>query len=130
MRLPYVFAATMATLFVSSNALVNSNQAMLSSPNEQHQRQLRSHQTPVEDQEPAEERSLSKAEMKRLFEAGNSLDDFAKHLGIADDVVRAQSSNTVLQRLMQTDEYMKYSTYLNFLSKQNKKKKPPTFYHL
>ncbi|KAF4045933.1 WYL domain [Phytophthora infestans] len=66
--------------------------------------------------------------MRQSFKAGYSVDDFAKYLGIADDVVGARTSSTVLQQLMRTDEYMKYATYLNFVSQQNKKKRPPLIY--
>ncbi|KAF4032600.1 WYL domain [Phytophthora infestans] len=66
--------------------------------------------------------------MKQLLDAGNSVDDFAKKLGIADDLVRAQTLSGALQKLMHTDKYRQYVTYLKFLSKPNKKKRPDLIY--
>ncbi|KAF4032601.1 WYL domain [Phytophthora infestans] len=61
--------------------------------------------------------------MKELLSAGYSVDDFAKKLDIADDLVGAQTSSGALQKFMHTDKYLQYATYLIFVSKANRKKR-------
>ncbi|KAG6962223.1 hypothetical protein JG688_00008697 [Phytophthora aleatoria] len=134
MRLSQLFVVTMATILVSSDALVTSpspyqasTSAMGALPRDVSQRRLRSHDTTDEDEKDFEERGLEK--MKRMWEAGTSADQYAMKLGIADDIVSAQHSATALGNLMRTREYKKYAAYLSFLAQKNKKKRPDLIYY-
>ncbi|KAL4165554.1 hypothetical protein KRP22_014264 [Phytophthora ramorum] len=128
MRLSQIFVVIAATFLLASATPTVSNQAKIvqaTLPEGLSQRLLRTYPTTYEDDD-SEERAgglsaFEKLKFGRMKDNGNTQQDYATKLGIAEALRLGATDRAVMNQLMASEKYLKWVKYFNYLQSTKNK---------